>query len=132
STAVQRVPMTWPHSGWTMRWAPPCNGQSRPLARRAGPDPPCGCGSARRGVATGHAFGREHDLPQVVPARAEAGHRTGQVEPPHATEALVVPRRQVLPGRFDVVAPGLQRPVVVGAEVVPVLDHEAALQRPRG
>src|SRR3546814_7486426 len=40
------------------------------------------------------------------------------------SEAFVVARRQRVPSGFDVGAPGLQRAVVVGAEVVPVLGNE--------
>src|SRR5690606_38032042 len=108
--------------GWT-------NGATRALLARY-PDtvhPRC---SAWRDLAPRHPAGREDDLPQLDQPRTEAGHRPGQVVAPHPPEALVIARRQPRPRLLDVVAPGLQGAVVVGAEVVPVLDHEATFQRP--
>ncbi len=67
-------------------------------------------------------------LSKGVPA-AEGGHRPGQVEAPHAPEVLVVVRIQPRPRCFHVAPPCLQGQVVVGAEVVPVLQHETAFER---
>ena len=80
--------------------------------------------STRRHVSAGHAVRRKHDLPQVRATAAENGHGRRQVIAPQAPEAFVVARVERGPGAFDVAPPGLQGQVVVGAEVVPVLDRE--------
>src|SRR5690606_14760140 len=72
--------------------------------------------SARGDVAARHPARRQHQLPQLDAAGAEAGHRGGQVIAPHAAEPLVVVRGQRIPRSLDVGAPGLKRAVVVGAE----------------
>src|SRR5690348_5037336 len=84
---------------------------------------------ARRAIAAGYSARTEHELPELVAARAECGGRGGKVEAPHAPEAFAVLRRECRPGGVEIRTPGHQGPVVVGAEVVPVLDHEHALAR---
>src|SRR5450756_1431947 len=79
-----------------------------------------GAKSTRRAVAVGDAAGREDDLPQVVVARAERARAGKQVVAPHPEEP-----RAVAP--LDVRVPREERALVVGAEVVNVLDDEAPL-----
>src|SRR5690606_28385763 len=87
--------------------------------------------SARRVVAATHAAWTQHDLPELVATHAEHGRRTTEVVAPHAPEPLVVVRRKLRPCGIEILAPRDQGAVVVGAEVVPVLDHEQALHRAR-
>ena len=70
-------------------------------------------------------MGQDH-LPELAFARAEEAGAAHQVVLPHAVEALAVACLQLRPGALEPVPPGHQRAIVVGAEVVPVLDDEAA------
>lgn len=44
---------------------------------------------------------------------------------PHPPKALAAMLGEAGPGRFEAVIPGHQRPVVVGAEIMDILGHEA-------
>ena len=50
--------------------------------------------------------------------------KTRQVVAPHAVEPLAICVAERRPGGIEIGPPGHQRPVVVGAEIVPVLHHE--------
>src|SRR5436190_20492890 len=51
--------------------------------------------SPRHHIPPRHPLRRQHHLPQLDPPRAEARHRTCEVEAPHAAEAFVIALRQV-------------------------------------
>src|SRR5450756_882132 len=81
-----------------------------------------GAKSTRRAVAVGDAAGREDDLPQVVVARAERARAGKQVVAPHPEEPRAVAPLELVPVPLDVRVPREERALVVGAEVVNVLD----------
>src|SRR5438552_13129306 len=74
---------------------------------------------------------REDDLPELIEARAERAGARQKVVAPAASEALAVARRDLAPSRREVRVPRKQRRVVVRAQVLPVLDDEAPLERRR-
>src|SRR5262249_20601822 len=82
--------------------------------------------SARRLRATGL---REHDLPELPRARAEAAGEAEEIELPHALERVVVAPAQRRPRRAEALMPREEGPLVVGSEVVPILHHEQVLER---
>src|SRR5690606_29168880 len=86
--------------------------------------------SALQPPAARHPGRGKQYLPELIAADPEAGHGHRQVVVPHAPEALAVALGQPRPGLVEVAPPGLQGQVVVGAEVLPVLDDEAAFHRP--
>merc|ERR1719311_1419299 len=74
----------------------------------------------------GQARGRQDELPEVDRPRREARGAPLQVVLPHAPEAVVVfLGRQLAARRNTIIPPGLARPLVVDAEVVPVLELPA-------
>src|ERR1700712_5872531 len=71
-------------------------------------------------IAVGHAAFGQDPLPQLNvpgPKRAGAGQ---QVVTPHAVEALSQLRLELRPGLDEVVMPGHQRLVIIGAEVMQI------------
>ena len=82
-------------------------------------------------VATANAVWRQDELPELVRARPEGCSRDQQIVLPHTVEALTIlfPEQRIsVPVLVEVPEPRHQGPVVVGAEVVPVLNDEQPLK----
>src|SRR5579862_4227395 len=78
--------------------------------------------SARCYVSSCNSIGTLHNLPQLVAPCAEHGRRRRKIEAPHAVKTLVIVRAQLRPRLFEIGPPCHQRRVVVGTEIVPILD----------
>lgn len=71
----------------------------------------------------------KHDLPELVLASPECARGPLQIEAPEAKEPVIVAVAQPWPSLLEVAPPGHQRGVIVGAEVVQVLDDETPVDR---
>ena len=71
---------------------------------------------------------REHDLEQLQRPHPEAGSRSEQVVLPRPLEVVAI-LRDLVPVLADVGMPRHERAVVVGSEVVHVLDRPNLLRR---
>src|SRR5512147_2811882 len=69
------------------------------------------------------------DLPQLVSPGPETGGTGKQVVGPHAVKGLIVQALEPVPVSGEIVEPDHQRLVVIGAEAVPVLQHEQPFGR---
>ena len=82
-------------------------------------------------IAAPDAFGRHHDLPELVSSGAKAARAAKKVVFPHPVEPLSAFFLETGPFFFEVAMPLHQGPVVVGAEILPVFDDEYAFCRRR-
>ena len=80
--------------------------------------------SRLRAAGLGH-----HDLIELTVACARRTRGREQVELPHQVELAIVAVRDLAVRAIEVLPPRHQRRVVVGADVVEVLEHEEALHR---
>lgn len=78
-------------------------------------------------IATGYSFRRQDKLPELIHAGPEAACTGQQVKAPHAMKALAVTGSKGRPRLLKALMPGQQSGVVVGTEMLHILNEKFLL-----
>src|SRR5882757_3720097 len=101
-----------------------------PSTIRGGNSAPRTSGALSHGlVSAAHPSGRKNELAYVNIPAAERGRILHQIIFPHAHETFPMARRHLATASLEVRVPGHQGLVIVGAEIVNVLDHKETFYR---
>lgn len=80
-------------------------------------------------IAAGYSFRRQDKLPELIDAGPEAACTGQQVKAPHTTKALAVTGSKGRPRLLKALMPSQQSGIVVGTEMLHILNEKSLLAR---